>query len=213
MSSARRKSIALRSVVTRRSSGSFSYDAETASVRPADIRQLVRVYLIDGSSKVLQMEERRYWVQSLPQLKLTSMIDVLHCSTVEDVLLQLKFNMDLESVSTYALYSVEKNTATMIPLPLKIRDVLANMEIGAGLDDVIADRPRILFRSWIYDKSGKFERSVYQDDASEKTPSSSLWLKFIEEVHMTAHGKYLLTREESILLGVLRMQVQRRYVQ
>ena len=60
MSSSRRKSVALKSVVSRRSSGSFSYDVrELPTVRPADLKQLVRVYLLDGSSKVLQMEEER----------------------------------------------------------------------------------------------------------------------------------------------------------
>ena len=115
--------------------------------------------------------------------------------------------MDLESITTYALYCVENSTATVIPVNLKIRDVLDNFALNAEAGHQAEDPPKILFRSWICDRGGRFEKSVYQEDAKEKAPTTALWLKFMEEVYMTFHGKYLLTREESILLGLLKMQV------
>ena len=130
---------------------------------------------------------------------------------MEDVLLQLKYNMDIQSIATHALYCVENNTATIIPLNLKIRDILDNFALSADTGLHADEPPKILFRSWICDRGGRFERSVYQEDAKEKLPTTALWLKFMEEVYMTLNGKYILTREESILLGVLKMQVWLRW--
>ena len=130
-------------------------------------------------------------------------------STVEDVLLQLKFNMDLESITTLALYLVENKASRMLPLRAKIREVIEQVSPSPAVP--VAKEtgdPKILLRSWIADREGRFERSVFQEDCAEKEPTSALWLKFIEEVYMTMSGRYFLTEEESILLGVLQMQVR-----
>ena len=74
----RRNSTALKNVAMKRNS--------IAAV--VNLNALVRVFLLDGSSKVLQMFEN---------------------STARDVLLGLKFNLDLSDISTFALLNVNSD--------------------------------------------------------------------------------------------------------
>lgn len=205
MSATRRRSIALKNVAKRRASGSF-YAPDPVTIRPPDLKQLVRVYLLDGSSKLLQMEANRYGMTLRPQQ--IQNVTAHRRSTVEDVLLQVKHNMDLASISTHALYLVESNTPRMLPLQAKIRDVIEQVFPPSPISQDTMDAPKILFRSWVADRAGVFEKSVFQEDCAEKEPTSALWLKYMEEVYMTMSGRYVLTEEESIMLGVLKTQVR-----
>jgi hypothetical protein len=127
----------------------------------------------------------------------------IYRSIIEDVLLQLKFNMELDSISTHALYRVEENAAvTMIPLSTRVRDLMEEFAESRA-----EQPPKILFRSWVCERNGIFEKSVLQEDLATKQPSTAVWLKYMEEVYMTMLGKYVLTEEESVMLGVLKMQV------
>ena len=169
--SSRRRSAALSIVASRRAS--FGGQA-------VDFTNLVRVYLLDGSSKVFQMSME---------------------STAEEVLAQMKYNLDLEDISTHALFRVMHTTSRRVDLSEKVREVLVdNTESGHEV--------RLLFRSWITARCGVFEKLVFQDNTRHKAPNTALWLAFMEASFMCATGKYYLSEEESILLGCLKMQAE-----
>ena len=96
---------------------------------------LVRVFLLDGSSKVLQMFEN---------------------STAKDVLISLKFNLDLDDISTFALFRVAGQLVRRIELSERITDVLRDQtESGQEV--------RLLFKSWIVYRYGGYEKEVFQE--------------------------------------------------
>jgi len=147
---------------------------------PVNLNYLIRVFLLDGSSKVLQMFER---------------------STALDVLLSLKSNLDLEDISTYALFRVDGTcNVRVINLGEVISEVLKDpTESGQDV--------RLLFKAWIVYYYGYYHRMVFQHDAHIKQPSTALWLAYMEATFMCMTGKYYLSEDESILLGTLKMQV------
>lgn len=165
----RRRSSALANVVNRRAS---------FGGHETDLTNLVRVYLLDGSSKVFQMSQE---------------------STAEETLSQLKYNLDLQDISTYALFRVMDKQIRRIELSEKIKEVLLDLtESGHEV--------RILFRSWITAKCGGFEKQVFQDNTRHKEANTALWLSFMEASFMCFAGKYYLSEEESMLLGCIKMQ-------
>jgi hypothetical protein len=139
---------------------------------------LVRVFLLDGSSKVLQMFEN---------------------STAKDVLLSLKFNMELNDISTFALFRVLNQNVRRVELHEKINDVMRDPTYSG-------QEVRLLFRSWVYYRFGVFDTDVFQPCRS-RHPNSALWLTFMEAAFMCSAGKYYLTEDESLMLGCLKMQV------
>lgn len=146
---------------------------------PVNLNYLIRVFLLDGSAKVLQMFER---------------------STALDVLLSMKSNLDLEDISTYALFRVAGSNIRVISLSEVISEALKDpTETGQDV--------RLLFKSWIVYHHGSYHREVFQDDVHIKQPSTALWLAYMEATFMCMTGKYYLSEEESILLGTLKMQV------
>jgi hypothetical protein len=121
-------------------------------------------------------------------------------SSARDVLEQLKYNMDLCCIKTFALFRIcNRNIIRRIELDENIQ----NIQIPTDGETEI----RILFRSWICDEEGKFERSALQDGCREKRPNTALWLKYIEATFMVTSGKYLLTEDEALMLGCLKLQV------
>ena len=169
---------------SRRKSALVRVAQKRLSVTPVvNLNCLVRVFLLDGSSKVLQMFEN---------------------STSCDVLTSLKFNLDLDDISTYALFRVAGHLVRRIELTEKITDVLRD-STESGQD------VRLLFRSWISYRYGGYEKEVFQDEVLVKQPNTALWLAYMEATFMCMTGKYYLTEEESLLLGCLKMQV--RYIQ
>lgn len=120
------------------------------------------------------------------------------CSVAKDVLDQLKYNMDLCSIKTFALFRVSGLQMKRIELNERIRDTMTLLD---GETDV-----KLLFRSWICDESSSFEKSALQEGVRDKQPNTALWLKYIEATFMVTSGKYYLTEDESILLGCLKMQ-------
>jgi hypothetical protein len=121
-------------------------------------------------------------------------------STVHEVLEQLKYNMDLCCIKTFALFRIcNKNIIRRLELDENIQTAQAPIEDETEI--------RILFRSWICDEEGKFERSALQDGIRDKQPNTALWLKYIEATFMVASGKYLLTEDEALMLGCLKLQV------
>lgn len=165
----RRKSAALLKVAQKRQSVAAA----------VNLKALVRVYLLDGSSKVLQMFD--------------------NC-TATDVLIGMKYNLGIEDISSHALFRVAGNFVRRIDLSEKISDVLKDpTESGQDI--------RLLFRSWISYSFGGFEKEVFQSHAKVKQPTSALWLAYMEATFMCMAEKYYLTEDESILLGCLKMQV------
>jgi hypothetical protein len=165
----RRKSAALIRVAQKR-----------MSIAPAvNLNCLVRIYLLDGSSKLLQMFEN---------------------STAKDVLISLKFNLDLDDISTFALFRVAGTMVRRLELSEVVNQVLKDpTESGQDV--------RLLFRTWITYKYGGFEKEVFQDDVRVKQPNTALWLAYMEATFMCMTEKYYLTEDESLMLGCLKMQV------
>jgi hypothetical protein len=167
----RRNSAALKNVVVRRNS------LNTV----VNLNALVRVFFLDGSSKVLQMFEN---------------------STAYDVLIALKFNLDLEDISTHALFRVLGNSSIRrVDLQELIADVLKD-PTDSGHE------VRILFRSWITYKYGTFDNEVFQYGNRFKQPNTALWLSFMEASFMTMSERFYLTEDESLLLGCLKLQAE-----
>ena len=146
---------------------------------PVNLNCLVRVFLLDGSSKVLQMYEN---------------------STAKDVLVGLKYNLDLDDISTYALFRVLGGNVRRLDLNERVSEALKDpTETGQEV--------RLLFRSWISYKYGRYEQEVFQVGQRLKQPNSALWLAFMEATFMCMTERYYLTEDESLLLGCLKMQV------
>ncbi len=163
------------------------------SLTAPNINHLVRVYLLDGSSKVLQMTAT---------------------STVADVLSQMKHNMDLADISTCALFRVvDGQGARRLELHENVKEAMKDahnpdfpVTHSPGLSEGELPAVRILFRTWIYAKCGVFERDVFQDLERHKSHNSALWLAYMEAAFMSVTGRYYLSDDEAILLGCLRMQ-------
>ena len=166
----RRNSAALKNVVVRRSS------LNTV----VNLNALVRVFFLDGSSKVLQMFEN---------------------STAADVMIALKFNLDLIDISTHALFRVFGVSIRRIDLSESISEVLKD-HTDSGQE------VRLLFRSWVTYKYGGFDQEVFQYGRRTKQPNTALWLTYLEASFMCNTEKLLLTEEESLVLGCLKMQVR-----
>lgn len=149
---------------------------------PVDLNALVRVYFLDGSSKVLQMKEK---------------------STVADVLSGLKFNLDLVDISNFALFRVCGQNVRLLGLHEVVQSVLKSVS-----DDDPATEVRILFRSWIYFKYGSFDWQVFQYGQRSKAPTSALWLAFMEASFLCQSGLFFLTEDESLKLGCLKLQAE-----
>lgn len=193
MKGSRRKS-ALASVAQRRVS---------LALTAPNLETLVRIYMLDGSSKVLQMLEK---------------------STVADVLKQLKFNLDLDDISTCALFRVRDGIgARRLELGEIMKDVMRDVtdhdytmgtttpkDIVKGADGAAGgsskSEVRILFRTWIVAKCGIFEKEVFQDHLKHKAPNSALYLAYMEANFMCFTGRYYLSEDEAIMLGCLKMQ-------
>lgn len=165
----RRNSAALKNVVVRRNS------LNTV----VNLNALVRVFFLDGSSKVLQMFEN---------------------STAADVLIALKFNLDLADISTHALFRVFGSSIRRIELEEVVSEVLRD-STDSGQE------VRLLLRSWITFQYGPFDNEVFQYGQRIKQPNTALWLSYLEVSFMINTEKLLLTEEESLILGCLKMQV------
>eukprot|EP00605_Chrysophyceae_sp_TOSAG23-4_P002016 GSChrysophyteH1.ASY1.ANO1.2231.1 assembled CDS len=152
------------------------------SLTSPNINHLVRIYLLDGSSKVLQGTDS---------------------STVADMLEQLKYNMDLGDISTCALFRVvEGQSARRMELGENMKEAMKDThELDSSGTEV-----RILFRTWIHAKGGLFDREVFQYHDRHKTHNSAIWLAYMEANFMCMTGRYYLSEDESILLGCLKMQ-------
>lgn len=193
----------------------------SAFSKPTNFFTLLRIYFLDGSSKVLQFTET---------------------STAQDVLISLKSSLDLLDISPFALFRVEKHNPVVriIQLNEKIVDVLEQNEVdnllglpsgtlnfgkkkkkkkknsaAAGEDEggdtgdhtTNEAAVRILFRTWVMPRYGFCAREmVFQDGRQRKTPNTAVWLFYMEASFMVMTGRYFLTEEESIILGCLRMQ-------
>jgi hypothetical protein len=165
-----RRASSLRNVVAKRSSINA----------PVNLNCLVRIYLLDGSSKVLQMFSN---------------------SVCRDVLIALKFNLDLNDISTFALFRVIGNNVRRVELNEVITEVLKD-PTNSGQE------VRLLFRSWITYKYGAFDHEVFQHTVRNKQPNTALWLAFMEAVFMCMTGKFFLSEDEAIMLGCLKMQAE-----
>lgn len=166
---ARRNSAALKNVVVRRNS------LNTV----VNLNALVRVFFLDGSSKVLQMFEN---------------------STAKDVLIALKFNLDLSDISTHALFRVLGGSLRRIELTEVVSEVLKD-PTDSGQE------VRLLFKSWINFKYGGFDNEVFQYGSRVKQANTAVWLAYMEAVFMVTTEKLYLTEDESLILGCLKMQV------
>jgi len=144
-----------------------------------NLNALVRVFFLDGSSKVLQMFEN---------------------SSAQDVLIALKFNLDLKDASTHALFRVCGNTIRRVEVQEIITETLRDLTDSG-------QEVRLLFRSWVNYTYGIYDHEVFQYGIRNKQPNTALWLAFMEATFMVMTEKYYLTEDESIALGCLKMQV------
>ena len=168
----------------RRSSALKNVAMKRSSINAVvNLNALVRVFFLDGSSKVLQM---------------------LETSTCRDVLIQLKFNLDLQDISTHALFRVLGHNVRRVDLDEKVTDALRD-PTNSGQE------VRLLFRSWITYKYGVYDSEVFQYGNRHKQANTALWLTFMEATFMTMTGKFYLTEDESLMLGCLKMQVSFSY--
>lgn len=137
----------------------------------------------------------------------TSLLSLLFppfSSTVANVLQQLKYNLDLVSIKTFAIYRLSLPSHRMRRLELS-----ENIQSIMSLHESESEKEvKLLFRSWICDENGKFEKSALQDGVRDKQPNTALWLKYIEAIFMISSGKYLLTDDEALMLGCLKLQVE-----
>eukprot|EP01038_Epipyxis_sp_PR26KG_P004377 gene4377-6192_t len=155
----------------------------TSIASPVNLNTLVRIYLLDGSSKLLQMTES---------------------STIRDVLIALKFNLDLEDISTFAIFRILGDTGNQMRR-VELREKVSDCMIDSTFS---GQTVRLLFKTWIVDRYSTHERNIFQEDVRNKQPNTALWLAFMEAQFMCNTGKYYLTEEESILLGCLKMQAE-----
>jgi hypothetical protein len=127
-----------------------------------DLKALVKVYLIDGSTKMLQMHS---------------------LSKCSDVLNQLKFNLDLTDISTYALFRVQGKNMRRIGL----NEIITRVIVDSNDSGLVV---RLLFRSWITARYGNFGHQVFQYGTRPK-PSSALWIAYMEATFMVVFFNYM----------------------
>ena len=156
--------------------------ANIVEKRTPNLNALVRVFFLDGSNKVLQMFEN---------------------SSAKHVLQALKNNLDLQDISTHALFRVVGSSMRRVELNEKIIDVLKEDSLNPGPTGGV----RLLFKTWITFKYGVFDSEVFQNEQKNKQPSTALWLAYMEAMFMCMTDKYFLSEDESLLLGVLKTQV------
>lgn len=179
-----------RSSITRRQSALANVTQKRMSISisaPVNLKALVKIFLIDGSSKTLQMFEN---------------------STVLDALTQLKFNLDLQDISTFAIFCVEGQNCIRLELNQKLSEIKFDESNVKYLSTGISQDKKLLFRSWISIRCGIFERQVFQAGIKHPQSNAELWLAYMESVFMMMNKKYLLTEDESIMLGCLKLQAE-----
>jgi len=121
-------------------------------------------------------------------------------------MVQMKFNLDLVDASTFALYRVDGQQCSRLELHQTVQSIKQIVDKKNNSYDNIDTK--LLFRSWIFLRSGLFDRCVFQGGEKHKKPTTELWLAFMEAVFMMMNKKYLLTEDESIMLGCLKMQAE-----
>lgn len=128
-----------------------------------DLKALVKVYLIDGSTKILQMQST---------------------SKCSDVLSQLKFNLDITDISTHALFRVQGRNMRRIGL----NEIITRVNIDSNDSGL---EVRLLFRSWITARYGNFGHQVFQYGTRPK-PSSALWIAYMEATFMVIFNIHII---------------------
>jgi len=145
------------------------------SLQP-NINSLVTIYFVDNSKKTLQTDEQ---------------------CTVEDLLLQLRFNLDLKDISTFAIHKLIGTSIYRLQLSEKVSDVIKGVE-----------GTKLVFKSWISHPYGHYGKEVFQYNIKSKIANSELWLAYMEATEMMIRGKYYLTYEESVQLGCIQLQIE-----
>lgn len=135
------------------------------------------------------------------------------CSTIQDLLVQLKFNLDIFDISTFAIYRTEGSDVRVCMYHELIKDVMEPTATISPTDSngactTKAPEIRLIFRSWIYVSNGVFEDEVHQHNSLSKLPTTALWLAYMEAVFYIMTGAYMLTEDESIILGCLKLQAE-----
>ncbi len=145
------------------------------SLQP-NVNSLVKIYFVDNSKKTLQTDES---------------------CTVEDLLLQLRYNLDMKDISTFALYKLIGSSIYRLQLSEKVNDIIKG-----------SDETKLLFKTWISYPYGHFGKEVFQYSSKSKVATSELWLAYMEATDMMIRGKYYLTFEESLQLGCIQLQIE-----
>ena len=145
------------------------------SLQP-NVNSLVAIYFVDNSKKTLQTDE--------------------NC-TVEDLLLQLKYNLDMKDISTFAIYKLIGSSVHRLQLSEKVNDIIKG-----------SDEMKLLFKTWISYPYGHYGKEVFQYGSKTKVATSELWLAYMEATDMMIRGKYYLTFEESLQLGCIQLQIE-----
>ncbi len=153
----------------------------SGTVHPVNLNALLRVYFLDKSSKLIQLAE--------------------NC-TVLDVMVDLKFKLDLEDLSAFALFHYQNDILNRrLSLTEPITKYISKTKESTS--DI-----KLTCHSWLVDVEGDFYSEVFQNEKYVKESNTSLWLAYQEAHHFALHtNKYILTEEESIILGCYILQV------
>jgi len=169
-----RRASSLKSVVRRKT---------VAPERPdVDLKQLVRIYFLDGSSKVLQVKAS---------------------STTKDLLLLLQYNLDLQSIKCHALFRICHKKVKRLDLKEKIKTAMTLQEGEEGDVKILmrgkyffitllhmflqfysscSPTPNLIcppkYAAWIHDEEGLFDKEAMQDGHFPKESNSALHMKY-----------------------------------
>lgn len=188
-----RRASSLQSVVRRKN---------VAPDRPdVDLKQLVRVYFLDGSSKVLQVKAS---------------------STTKDVIAQLQYNLDIISIKCHALFRICHKKVKRLDLKDHIKTALTLQEgeegdikilmrgngnyslfhhtahfqmslLNRSLDFLfvnacslsLSTSYHLIHSAWIHDEEGLFDKEAMQEGHFPKESNSALHMKYTVNIQIT----------------------------
>ncbi len=148
-----------------------------------NLNHLIKVHLLDESTKLLQINEG---------------------CTISTVLVQLKLKLDIPDISNFGLFLVENGE---IQRRLELFEKVSSFP-SHTIKSEDSSTTYILFKSWSMDLNGVFYSHVFQDSLRTKEATTELWLAYIEATHFVYKSHHtILSEEEAIMLGCLKLQV------
>lgn len=195
---------------------------------PVNLKKIIKIYFLDGSSKTLQATSN---------------------TLVSDILINIRYNLDLRDSSTIGLYLIKYDnnlnhikSERLLKLNEKIFDLISLSSTSSPVSSATSsassptssstsptsssvtspsstvtsstsstdnnEEIKLLLRICFTFSYGCFDCDVFQYGIRNKISNSSLWLTYLEVNYMLITNQYYLTEEESFIIGCIKLQIE-----